>query len=52
MFVAKGARALLMEKRKEQFYEQYVVTMIREAEKLGISLDQLTNMIRKRGNGQ
>lgn len=45
MFVASGARANLMEKRKEQFYEQYVVTMIREAEKLGITLDQLTNMI-------
>lgn len=45
MFVASGARAILMDKRKEQFYEQYVVTMIREAEKLGITLDQLTNMI-------
>lgn len=52
MFVASGAREILMEKRKEQFYEQYVVTMVREAEKLGISIDQLTNMIRKRGNGQ
>ena len=52
MFVATGARATLLEKRKEQFYEQYVVTMIREAEKLGISLDQLTSMILKRGNDQ
>lgn len=47
MFVASGARAVLMEKRKEQFYEQYVVTMIREAQKLGITLDQLTNMIQR-----
>lgn len=47
MFVASGARAVLMEKRKEQFYEQYVVTMIREAEKLGITLDQLTIMIQR-----
>lgn len=52
MFVATGARATLLEKRKEQFYEQYVVTMIREAEKLGISLDQLISMILKRGNDQ
>lgn len=51
MFVASGARAVLMEKRKEQFYEQYVVTMIREAEKLGITLDQLTKMI-QRGDNQ
>ncbi|WP_313640605.1 GntR family transcriptional regulator [Paenibacillus sp.] len=51
MFVASGARAVLMEKRKEQFFEQYVVTMIREAEKLGITLDQLTKMI-QRGDNQ
>lgn len=50
MFVASGARASLLEKRKEQFYEQYVVTMIREAEKLGITLDQLTNMIQRGDN--
>ncbi|GIP35404.1 GntR family transcriptional regulator [Paenibacillus sp. J2TS4] len=49
MFVAAGARENLMEKRKEQFYEQYVVTMIREAEKLGITVDQLSEMIRRRG---
>lgn len=47
MFVATGARAVLVEKRKEQFFEQYVVTMMREAEKLGISADQLTEMIRR-----
>ncbi|CAM3307905.1 GntR family transcriptional regulator [Paenibacillus lupini] len=47
MFVATGARAVLVEKRKEQFFEQYVVTMLREAEKLGISADQLTDMIRR-----
>ncbi|WP_409341870.1 GntR family transcriptional regulator [Paenibacillus sp. MBLB4367] len=50
MFVAAGARAVLMEKRKEQFYEQYVVTMMREAEKLGITAEQLSDMIR-RGDG-
>ena len=47
MFVAKGARAKVMEKRKEQFYEQYVVTMIQEAEKLGITVDHLTEMIQR-----
>lgn len=47
MFVKTGARAELREKRKEQFYEQYVVSMIREAEKLGITIEQLTDMIRK-----
>lgn len=47
MFVASGVRTKLMEKRKEQFYEQYVVSMVKEAEKLGITADQLSEMIRK-----
>ncbi|GFZ80597.1 GntR family transcriptional regulator [Paenibacillus marchantiophytorum] len=47
MFVAEGARAKLMEKRKELFYEQYVVTMVKEAEKLGITVEQLTEMVRR-----
>ncbi|MFC5703462.1 GntR family transcriptional regulator [Cohnella faecalis] len=47
MFVASGTRELLIEKRKTQFYEQYVVSMIREAEKLGITREQLTWMIQK-----
>ncbi|MCY9516833.1 GntR family transcriptional regulator [Paenibacillus apiarius] len=50
MFVAAGSRALLLAKRKEKFYEQYVVTMIREAEKLGMTTDHLIDMIR-RGEG-
>lgn len=50
MFVVEGARVKVMEKRKEQFFEQYVVTMILEAEKLGITVDQLTDMIRRGDN--
>lgn len=49
MFVASGVRVTLMEKRKEHFYEQYVVSMVKEAEKLGITLEQLTDMIRRGG---
>lgn len=47
MFVAEGARAKLMQKRREQFFEQYIVTMLHEAEKLGITIEQLTQMIQK-----
>ncbi|MDQ2906984.1 MAG: GntR family transcriptional regulator [Ktedonobacteraceae bacterium] len=47
MYVAPGARARLLEKRREQFYEQYVVTMIREAEKLDITQEQLAGMIQR-----
>jgi DNA-binding transcriptional regulator YhcF (GntR family) len=48
MYVAPGARARLLAKRREQFYEQYVVTMLQEAEKLGITTDQVTEMIQRR----
>jgi DNA-binding transcriptional regulator YhcF (GntR family) len=47
MFVTAGARTKLLEKRKEQFFEQYIVTMIQEAEKLGITVEQLTDMIQR-----
>jgi DNA-binding transcriptional regulator YhcF (GntR family) len=47
MYVTPGARAKLLEKRREQFYEHYVVAMIREAEKLGITQEQLANMIQR-----
>ena len=47
MFVTAGAHEKLMEKRREQFFEQYVATMIREAEKLGITEDQLIDMIQR-----
>lgn len=50
MFVATGVREKLMNQRKEQFYEQYVVSMVREAEKLGITAEQLTDMILRGGN--
>lgn len=47
IFVATGARAKLLEKRKQQFFEQYVLTTVQEAEKLGITMEQLTDMIRR-----
>jgi DNA-binding transcriptional regulator YhcF (GntR family) len=48
MYVAPGSRTRLLEKRREQFYEQYVVTMLQEAEKLGITQEHLTEMIQRR----
>jgi DNA-binding transcriptional regulator YhcF (GntR family) len=48
MYVASGARERLLEKRREQFFERYVVTMLQEAEKLGITPEQLTEMIQRR----
>jgi DNA-binding transcriptional regulator YhcF (GntR family) len=47
MFVAAGSHAKLLEKRREQFFEQYVVTMIQEAKKVGIEEEQLIQMIQR-----
>lgn len=52
MFVAANAREQVAKKRQEQFYEQYVVAMVREADKLGISKKQLMDMIDRGGNPQ
>ena len=52
MFVAAGVRSELLEKRRKQFYEQYVVNMIREARKLEITPEQLMEMIGRGGREQ
>lgn len=52
MYVSSGARAKLLEKRRERFFEQYVVPMLQEAEKLGITMEQLTEMIQRRVKAQ
>ncbi|HEV2461054.1 MAG TPA: GntR family transcriptional regulator [Ktedonobacterales bacterium] len=48
MYVAPGARSKLLEKRREEFFERYVVTMLEEAEKLGITTEQVTEMLQRR----
>lgn len=45
MFVTEGAKENLLDKRRQQFYEQYVVTMLREAARLGITNNQIAEMI-------
>ncbi len=50
MFVAEGAPHKIREQRAEEFYDKYVHTTVSEAKKLGISADELTDMI-KRGYG-
>lgn len=49
MYVATGARAQLLNKRRELFYDQFIVKMIQEAAKLEITTDQLLEMIKKGG---
>lgn len=51
MFVAKGAVEKLKEERKKDFERVYVATMCSEAEKLGISKEDILKMI-ERGFGK
>lgn len=45
MFVAEGARARIVTKRRSQFTEEYVRPLVQEAEKLGIDSTELAAMI-------
>lgn len=47
MFVAEGAKEKLMTKRKEAFADGYIVPMIIEATKIGISLNEIISLIEK-----
>src|SRR5580658_8667555 len=52
MFVAAGARRLLLEQRRSRFAERYVQPMVAEAGRLGIDASELAELIRKAANGQ
>jgi DNA-binding transcriptional regulator YhcF (GntR family) len=47
MFVASGAVEKLTQKRKEQFFESYIVGLIREAKRLGITQNDIKTMIER-----
>lgn len=47
MFVAKGAKKKLVEKRRQAFSDEYVIPLIQEADKLGISESEIMELIMK-----
>lgn len=49
MFVSTGAKRIIKEKRKSDFYEKYIASLLEEAENLDIGIDELVSMIRKGG---
>lgn len=51
MFVSKGARRLIEEKRRRAFFEDFVLPMTTEAKKLGLSEQETVSMI-ERGYGK
>ena len=46
MFVSEGAVERLRQARRQDFYQDYVVRLLQEAEKLGIGQQDLIEMIR------
>lgn len=52
MFVAKGAKEKIMKQRKDDFYDNYVRGLVDEAKRLGISEEELVDMIKKEAGGQ
>lgn len=47
MFVATGAKEKIMNQRKKQFYDNFIKTLINEANSLGITKEELIAMIKK-----
>ncbi|MEI3614513.1 GntR family transcriptional regulator [Pseudogracilibacillus sp. SO30301A] len=45
MFVTENAKELLMENRKNEFFDHYIVPLKLEAEKLNITTEQLVKMV-------
>lgn len=47
MFVAEGAKGMLVQKRKDAFVDDYIVGLVREADKLGITENEIVQLISK-----
>lgn len=47
MFVATGARAKLLQKRKEQYYDDYIVPAVEEAIKLELPEEEVVSMLER-----
>lgn len=47
MFVAAGAKEVIMKKRKDEFADKFIRTLLMEADSLGITKEELIAMIEK-----
>jgi len=47
MFVASGAAKKIMEKRRKEFYQKYIIKVTGEAKKLQLTQKELTEMIER-----
>lgn len=46
MFVSFGAKNLIIEKRKREFYSEFIKKLIYEADKLGITKEEIIEMLK------
>lgn len=47
MFVCRGAQETIRKKRQNEFVHQYIQPLISEGEKLGLSAEEICNLIQK-----
>lgn len=50
MFVSEGAAEKLRSERKQEFFEKFVKSLMSEAEKLGITQNEVIDMIERGGD--
>ena len=48
MFVAAGAKQIILTKRQDRFYNELVLKLLDEAEKLELTTDDVIEMIKQR----
>ena len=52
MFVAIGAKEKIIKRRKSEFYDNYIKKILEEAESLGITREELVEMIVEQKGGK
>lgn len=47
MFVCDGAIKRLLENRRNEFYDKYIISLVNEAKRLGLTTDDIKNLIER-----
>ena len=47
MFVCKGAREIIIDKRRVHFIDDYIIPLMREAEKLGLTEEEIKQLLER-----
>ena len=51
MFVAAGAAGAIRAERREAFYENYVTALVREGQSLGLTAEEISEMVARAAKG-